>query len=80
MEKARRELVTAGFDSQNVNAEIIRDVSSRASAIVQEAIDGNFNTIAIGRKGKSRVPEFTIGRVSNKVLQIGHEFNVWIIQ
>ncbi len=79
IEKARMHLIAMGFSPDSVSKQIIKDAPSRAAAVVQAAADGNFSTIVLGRKGKSRVREFTIGRVSSKVLQGGREFGVWIV-
>ena len=80
MEKARARLIRAGLSAENVTVEVVKNAASRAAAIVQAAADGNFSTIVMGRKGRSRVREFTIGRVSSKVLQVGKEFGLWIVQ
>ncbi len=80
MFKARNRLVASGFVSQAVTVEIVKDAPSRTAAIVKAAVEGNYNTIVTGRKGISQVREFTIGRVSSRILQVGREFSVWIVQ
>jgi nucleotide-binding universal stress UspA family protein len=72
-------LVAAGFDPQKVRAEIIRDVPSRAGALVEMADREDYSTIVVGRRGLSRTSAFAIGRVSPKVLQIGRKHHVWIV-
>jgi nucleotide-binding universal stress UspA family protein len=72
-------LVAAGFDPQKVRAEIIRDVPSRAGALVEMADREDYSTIVVGRRGLSRTSAFVIGRVSPKVLQIGRKHHVWIV-
>jgi nucleotide-binding universal stress UspA family protein len=79
MEKARKHLIAEGFRSDAITEQIIRKVPSRAAAIVQAANDGDFSTIVMGRKGGSQVREFTIGRVSTKVVLGGNEFGVWLV-
>jgi nucleotide-binding universal stress UspA family protein len=80
MDKARSHLIGAGFAPESVTMEIVKHAPSRSGAILKAAAAGNYSTIAMGRKGMSRVREFPIGRVSSKVLQIGQEFGVWIVQ
>jgi len=80
MDKARSYLICAGFAPESVTMEIVKHAPSRSGAILKAAAAGNYSTIAMGRKGMSRVREFAIGRVSSKVLQIGQEFGVWIVQ
>jgi nucleotide-binding universal stress UspA family protein len=79
LNKARERFLAAGFDDSNLSLEFIRGAQSRAAAIVAVADKGGFDTIVLGRRGMSRVQQFSAGRVSTKVLQIGQEYNVWIV-
>lgn len=67
--------------SYGITAEkdIILDVPSRAEEIVNQARKRGCGTVVVGRRGISRVEEFLLGRVSNKVLQLAHERTVWIV-
>lgn len=76
---ATERLVAAGFDPQKVRAEIVRDVPSRAGALVEMAEREDCRTIVVGRRGLSQASAFVIGRVSPKVLQIGRKQHVWIV-
>lgn len=76
---AAERLVNAGFDHRNVRTEIIRDVPSRAGALVDMAEREDYHTIVVGRRGLTRASAFVIGRVSPKVLQIGRKHHVWIV-
>jgi nucleotide-binding universal stress UspA family protein len=80
LDAARNQLIASGAAADKISVEIVRDAPSRAAAIVQVAEENHYNTIVLGRKGSSRVREFTIGRVSSKALQIGRELGVWIVQ
>lgn len=75
----KEKLIKSGFDEQHIRQRIITGVYSRAGAIVEEAKAGDYGTIVIGRKGLSRVEEFFMGRVCNKVIHSGREFSVWVI-
>lgn len=77
--KATAHLETAGFNRNQINTKIVTDASSRASAIVVEALNGGYGTIVVGRRGLSNVEEFYMGRVSNKIIQMAREMAVWII-
>jgi nucleotide-binding universal stress UspA family protein len=79
LNKARERLLAAGFDDSSLSLEFIRGAQSRAAAIVDVADKGDFDTIVLGRRGMSRVQQFSTGRVSTKVLQIGQKYNVWIV-
>ncbi|UCF83032.1 MAG: universal stress protein [Desulfobacteraceae bacterium] len=77
--KATTRLVDAGFDPKQVTTKMITGASSRAGAIVQEAEEGNYGTIVVGRRGVSKVQEFSMGRVSNKVIQLAKRHAVWLV-
>jgi nucleotide-binding universal stress UspA family protein len=69
----------AGFNRHQIHSRIVSQVPSRASAIVVEALNGGYGTIAVGRRGLSNVKEFDMGRVSNKIIQMAREMAVWIV-
>lgn len=78
--KARKKLIDNGFKPQQVTTKLVTDVSSRAGAIVAEAKQENYGTIVMGRRGQSKVRDFFIGRVTNKVIHIARDRTVWIIR
>lgn len=75
----KEKLIKAGFDEKRITERIITGVYSRAGAIVQEAESEGYGTIVIGRKGLSKVQEFFMGRVCNKVIHSGRQFSIWVI-
>jgi nucleotide-binding universal stress UspA family protein len=80
LDRARAKLVAAGFKPEHVSTKTITGAVSRAGAIVDEAKEGQYGTIVLGRRGLSQVQEFFIGRVTNKVLHAARERSVWIIR
>ncbi|MGD8470234.1 MAG: universal stress protein [Desulfobacteraceae bacterium] len=78
--KARKKLIANGFQPQQVTTKLVTGVSSRAGAIVAEAKQKNYGTIVMGRRGQSKVRDFFIGRVTNKVIHIARDRTVWIIR
>lgn len=78
-EEAKRRLTGAGFISNQITTKIVTDVRSRAGAIVKEARDKDFGTIVLGRRGLSKVQEFFMGRVSNKIIHTIRNRAVWIV-
>ena len=77
--RAKSRLLTAGFKSDRISAKIITGASSRAGAMIQEAQEGSYGTIVVGRRGLSKVREFFMGRVSNKVVQMAKEQAVCVV-
>jgi nucleotide-binding universal stress UspA family protein len=75
---AKAQLEAAGFDPHRIRSEILTGAISRAGAIVEMAEKADADTIVMGRKGISQVQDFIMGRVSNKVLHLGRQFNIWM--
>ena len=75
----REKLLSSGFKPESISEKIITGAYSRAGAIVMEAECGNYSTIVVGRRGLSKVREFFMGRVCQKVVQVGRYHTVWII-
>jgi nucleotide-binding universal stress UspA family protein len=78
-DKAKRRLEEAGFTSDQINTKLVSGVPSRAEAIVKEAREGDYGTIVLGRRGLSKVQEFLLGRVSNKVIHIIRRRALWVV-
>jgi nucleotide-binding universal stress UspA family protein len=72
-------LENAGVEDDRISTKVVTGVASRAKAIVDEASKGDYGTIVMGRRGLSRLEEFFIGRVSNKVMQLAQEMAVWVV-
>lgn len=78
-EKATAELVAAGVAPWNISRKIVQGTGNSANVIIEEAEKYGFDTIVVGRRGLSRVEEFLMGRVSNKVIQLARDKTVWIV-
>ena len=78
-DEARRRLIDYGFKPDHVTSKVITGVSSPPRAIVQEAEQGGYSPIVIGRRGLSKFQEFFMGSVSNQVIQLGVEQAVWVV-
>ena len=75
-----KKLVGMGFKPHKIATEVVTGVTSRAGAIVAEAKQNGYGTIVMGRRGHSRVPDFFIGRVTNKVIHMARDRTVWIVR
>jgi nucleotide-binding universal stress UspA family protein len=72
-------LTAAGVPETNISTKAVTGAISRAGAIVTHAVKGHRGTIVVGRRGLSRVKDFFMGRVSNKVVHAGRLNTVWIV-
>ena len=80
LKAAQAKLVHAGFKADKVSSQIVTGAISRAGAIADRAKQENFGTIVMGRRGHSRVRDFFIGRVTNKVIHLARERTVWVVR
>ena len=78
-DEAVERLTNAGIPLNLISTQIITGAESRAGTIVDEAGQGGYGTIVLGRRGLSRVKDFSMGSVSNKVIQIAKGHAVWVV-
>lgn len=69
----------AGIQRKNIVFKIIQGAKSRSGAIVEAAKQENCDTIIFGRKGKSDVSSFDMGRVPWKVIHGAKKMTVWMV-
>lgn len=75
----KERLEKAGLKDSRISTQVNLHSSSRAKDILTEAREGEYGTIVMGRRGLSKVREFLMGRVTNKVLHRADGFAVWIV-
>jgi len=79
MNEAKRRLKEEGFSEEQISSEILTYQQSRAAAIIKKATKGGYDTIVLGRRGRTAVGEFMMGRVSRKILQFAYRSTLWIV-
>ncbi|MBF0496049.1 MAG: universal stress protein [Deltaproteobacteria bacterium] len=72
-------LENAGIDRGGITQEIVEGVGSRSEAIVNMATESGYGTIVLGRMGISKVEQFLMGRVSQKVIHLAKAAAVWVV-
>lgn len=72
-------LEASGFESSHISTRIVTGVRSRAVTIMEEAREEGYGTIVVGRKGLSRVRDFLLGTVSNKLIHLARNQAVWVV-
>ena len=78
LHKAKEVLVKAGFDEKNITTKVQTKDKGVVRDIVNEANAG-YDTIVAGRKGHSRVKEFILGSVSQKILHLARDVSVIVV-
>lgn len=79
LEKAVEKLESLGFDKKNADTGIITSYMSRSLGLYETAEKNNWGTIMVGRKGISKVQDFIIGCVSEKLIHMAYDKAVWIV-
>ena len=79
IDDAAEKLKAVGIPSEKIQRKIITNTRSRAGGIVKAAEEEDCGTIVLGRRGKSNVEEFAIGRVPWKVVHAARRMTVWIV-
>jgi len=72
-------LVRSGVAEGRISSKSVLHSASRAGDILQEAKEGGYGTIVMGRRGLSKLREFLMGRVTSKVLSRAEGFALWIV-
>jgi len=72
-------LVEAGMPRAHIETSIVSGAESCAGVICRTADEGQYGTIVLGRRGLSKVKEFFMGRVTNKVITLTRDQAVWIV-
>ncbi len=78
-EEGSSRLEKAGLSRSQITTRLATGVLSRAGAIIEEALKGGYGTVVVGRRGLSYVEEFSMGRVSNKIIHMAKELAVWVV-
>ncbi len=78
LEQAREFLENNGVSPERLEVKMVTGVASRSGAIFQEALKVGYGSIIVGRKGFSEVNEFSMGRVSNKLIHLARNMAVWV--
>ena len=61
-----------------INKRVLENFTSRAAGVIEAAKTGGFGTIVVGRRGLSVAEEYTMGRVTRKVLHMADKMTVWV--
>ncbi len=78
-DEAKTTLAASGFNRNRITTRVITGARSRAAAVFQEAQEGGYGTIVVGRRGISHVTDFLMGRVTNKLIHLAKNQAVWVV-
>ena len=78
--KAQKLLVAAGIPARMVTKEFRPDFSTVAEEIIDEAREGGYSTVVLGRRGLGPMESAILGSVTNSVVHHARGFAVTIVE
>ena len=78
--KAQKLLISAGIPARMITKEFRPDHSSVAQEIIDEARDGRYSTIVMGRRGLGPIKSAILGSVTDNVVHHAQGFVVTIVE
>jgi nucleotide-binding universal stress UspA family protein len=78
-ERSVTALEAAGIVADRISVKVISGVATRCGTLFAQALQGGYGTVVVGRRGVSNVPEFPIGRVPFKLVQLVKDLAVWVV-
>jgi len=78
-ERAVESLKENGISENRVTVKVVSGVATRGGTLYAQALQGDYGTIVVGRRGMSHVKAFPIGRVPMKLVQLIKDQTVWVV-
>jgi len=78
--KAIEALTREGITPQQIQTKSISDSTDVAESILEEAKDGGYQTIIIGRRGRAEGKHSIIGNVANKIVNQGSGLAITVVE
>jgi len=74
-EKSCEILEKGVFRHDQISTKVLFGVAARSGSIIAQATNAGYGTIVLGRRGHTEVGDFSMGRVTNKVIQLAGGVN-----
>jgi nucleotide-binding universal stress UspA family protein len=79
LKDAQERLLRNGFTKKQIQLSVLASPGSIAAAIHQQANQGIFDALVIGRRGVGKIGELFLGSVSTELTSRCHEIPLWMI-
>jgi nucleotide-binding universal stress UspA family protein len=77
---ASEKLTQRGIHPEQIETKVIYDATDTATSILEEARNGGYLTLVIGRCGFSRMPERLLGSTTSKIIQQGAGLTIAVVE
>jgi nucleotide-binding universal stress UspA family protein len=78
--EASQVLQKSGIKAEQIHAKHGEQVIGVARDIIHEADAGKYDAIVIGKKGLSKIEEFFLGSITNKLVEISWDHPLWVVE
>jgi nucleotide-binding universal stress UspA family protein len=79
-DKAISIITRHGIAANRIGKKMISDSTDVAGSIIEEAADGGYQTLVLGRRGLSAVKKFLMGSVTAKVISHGAGMAICVVE
>lgn len=79
LKKAKAILENAGLDGARIQTQFGYE-DNIARNILEKARSNRYNTIVVGRHGRSGIKRFSWGGVTQRLLRTGHGLTIWVVE
>lgn len=79
-DRAVRILTENGIKAGNIRTKSISDSIDVAGSILEEARDGDYETLVLGRRGLSPAEHFLLGSVTSKIINHGAGITICVVK
>jgi nucleotide-binding universal stress UspA family protein len=79
-DKAVRILAGSDIKSERIRTKTISDSIDVAGSILEEARDGDYDTLVLGRRGLSPAKHFLMGSVTSKIINHGAGIAICVVE
>jgi nucleotide-binding universal stress UspA family protein len=80
MRSAADRLIKSGIKAEQIKTKFISDSTDTAQSILEEAKDGGYQTIIIGRCGISQGKHLLLGSVTSRVIHLGTGVAICVVE
>ena len=73
-------LTRAGIDRERIETKTVYDSTNEATSILEEARDGGYLTLVLGRYGLSWIDEHVLGSVTGRIIHRGAGLAICVVE
>lgn len=80
VKKAEDILHKSGFGSEQIETKIVSDSTNVAGSILEEAKNGYYVSLVLGRQGSHHIKELFLGSTTSRIINRGVGLAIWVVE